>query len=148
MRSILLLLLAFLSGIAAAQQSPPPIVSREIEQLFVALSQSDCQFYRNGSWHEAAEATAHLRRKYAYLLRKGLVSSAEAFIDRAASKSSTSGKPYLVRCGNATSIQSQEWFTGKLRELRTRRTGASSSFKPTLLRGAVMTHQFPHSSRG
>jgi hypothetical protein len=120
MRLILSVLFVLMSGTVVAQHPPPLPASREIEQLFVALNQSNCQFYRNGSWHEAAEAGAHLRRKYEYLLKRGLVSSAETFIDRAASKSSMSGKPYLVKCGNDAPVESKQWFIGKLRELRDR----------------------------
>ncbi|WP_242101595.1 DUF5329 domain-containing protein [Lysobacter sp. M2-1] len=137
MRSILLLLLVLMSGAAMAQQSLPPSASREIEQLFLALEQSHCQFYRNGSWHAAEEASVHLRRKYNYLVKKGLASSAEVFIDRAASKSSMSGKPYLVKCGSATPVESKQWFTGKLREVRARRTGADNSFKWMPFRGSA-----------
>lgn len=136
MRSILLLLLMLMPAAATAQPSLPP-ASREIEQLFLALEQSHCRFYRNGSWHTAAEASAHLRRKYRYLVKKGLVSSAEGFIDRAASKSSMSGKPYLVKCGTATPVESKQWFNGELREVRARRTGADNSFKPGPLRGSA-----------
>jgi hypothetical protein len=117
MRSILPLLLAFMSA-AAAAQSPPSSVSGEIEQLFAALNRSDCRFYRNGSWHEAAAASAHLRQKYDYLLQKGLVSSTESFIDLAAAKSSLSGTPYQVKCGTTAPVESRQWFSDKLRELR------------------------------
>jgi len=137
MRSILLLLLVLMPGAATAQPALSPLARGEIEQLFVALEQSHCQFYRNGSWHAPAEASAHLRRKYGYLVRKGLVSSAEVFIDRAASKSSMSGKPYLVKCGSATPVESKQWFTGKLREVRARRRGADDSFKPKVIRGSA-----------
>ena len=41
----------------------------------------------------------HLQRKYDYLLKKSLVDTSEQFIQRAASKSSVSGKPYRVKCG-------------------------------------------------
>lgn len=120
MKPLLLSLLLCASGVAAAQQAPSAQTGREVEQLFVALKQSGCTFYRNGSWHEADEAGAHLRRKYDYLLKKGHVASTEAFIDLAASKSSMSGKPYLVKCGSAAPMQSKLWFNGKLRELRVR----------------------------
>ena len=122
MKPLLLSLLLCASGVAAAQQAPSAQTGREVEQLFVALKQSGCTFYRNGSWHEADEAGAHLRRKYDYLLKKGHVASTEAFIDLAASKSSMSGKPYLVKCGSAAPMQSKLWFNGKLRELRVRST--------------------------
>src|SRR4051812_43985653 len=99
MKSILVFLVLLWSGLAAAQ-SPSAVTTREIAHLFSALEQSNCQFNRNGSWYTPAQAGAHLRRKYDYLLKDGLVKSAETFIDLAASKSSMSGRPYLVKCGN------------------------------------------------
>ncbi len=50
-------------------------------------------FQRNGSWYDGSDARAHLQRKYDYLLKKGMVDSAEQFIERAASQSSMSGNP-------------------------------------------------------
>jgi hypothetical protein len=136
MKFMVAIFLLLASGIAFAQ-SPLPATIREINQLFVALENSKCEFNRNGSWYNAQKATEHLRRKYDYLLQKGLVTSTESFIDLAATKSSLSGKPYLVRCGNAQPIPSKSWFTGKLKELRARPAGANNSFKPTPLRGAA-----------
>ena len=130
MKFIAAIFLFFASGIAFAQ-SPSPATSREINQLFVALENSKCEFNRNGSWYDAQKATGHLRRKYDYLLKKGLVTSAESFIDLAAAKSSMSGKPYLVRCDNMRPVPSKSWFAGKLKELRARPAGANNSFKPT-----------------
>ncbi len=114
----LALALVPVTAAGAAGQPPSQVAGREIEQLFAALESSRCQFYRNGSWHGAAEASAHLRRKYEYLAERGLTPSAEAFIERAASQSSVSGKPYLVRCGTAEAVESRVWFMGKLREMR------------------------------
>ena len=103
---------------AAFAQSPSPATTQEVGQLFVALKQSKCEFFRNGSWYDAQKASEHLQRKYEYLLKKGLVTSTEAFIELAATKSSMSGKPYQVRCGKAPAQSSQSWFTSKLKALR------------------------------
>ncbi len=112
------LILLLLLPVAAIAQPPPPAAAREIEQLFTALQGSGCTFSRNGSWHDADKATAHLRRKYDHLVKKGLVTSTEVFIDLAASKSSMSGEPYLVRCGDAEPVSSASWFSDRLRESR------------------------------
>lgn len=105
----------------ASAQSLPANASREISQLFTALETSGCQFSRNGSWYDAAQASAHLHRKYDYLLEKGQLTSAETFIALAASKSSLSGQPYQVRCGQSPVVSSQSWFMARLRALRARR---------------------------
>lgn len=119
MKRLLPLLLLFVLSVAAAQ-SPPAKVTREINQLFTALEQSGCEFQRNGAWHDAAAASAHLRRKYVYLQKKGAVTSAERFIELAATKSSMTGTPYRVRCSGAPTVESRTWFSRKLTELRAR----------------------------
>jgi hypothetical protein len=117
MRTTILIFSLIVSG-AVIAQSPTPVAAREITHLFSALQNSKCEFYRNGTWYNAQKATEHLHRKYNYLLKKGLVTTAESFIELAATKSSMSGKPYLVRCGNTQPVSSKSWFTGKLKELR------------------------------
>ena len=68
--------------------SLPPAARGEIEGLLSRLAASGCQFKRNGSWHTAVEAQAHLRHKLDYLENKGAVASTEQFIERAATQSS------------------------------------------------------------
>ena len=125
MKLLVLIVSICLSGSTLAQSSSP-IAAEEISQLFSALQNSKCEFSRNGTWYGAEEAAGHLRRKYDYLRKKGLVRSTESFIELAASRSSMSGKPYQVRCGNAHPVPSKSWFTGKLKEFRTRPVGADS----------------------
>jgi len=60
----------------------------------------------------------HINRKYEYLLKKGLVPNTEAFIERAASESSASGKPYLVKCGNQPEVESAAWLREALAKFR------------------------------
>ena len=97
---------------------PSAIATKEISHLFECLNFSTCEFNRNGSWYKADKATAHLSRKYEYLLRRNLVSSTEDFIERAATESSMSGKPYLVRCGNSSPVTSNSWFKEELAKYR------------------------------
>jgi ribonucleotide monophosphatase NagD (HAD superfamily) len=54
-------------------------------------------FIRNGSEHSATEAAAHLEKKWKQA--KSEVITAEDFIQKIASRSSMSGKPYLVSFG-------------------------------------------------
>lgn len=117
MKSILLLLL-LLPGTVPAAGALPVASSREISRLFDMLDHSGCRFFRNGSWYDATKASAHLRDKYNYLLKHGLITSTESFIDRAATRSSVSGRPYLVKCDGEPPIESRSWFGKKLMELR------------------------------
>ena len=121
MKPIAATLLLLLSAAASAQE-PSPAARKEIIHLFQSLEQSGCQFQRNGTWHNATKAAAHLQKKYVYLLAKELVPTTEAFIERAASKSSLSGKPYRVRCTGAADVDSRTWFTAELARWRRSRS--------------------------
>lgn len=112
------LLSCFLLLAAAAQAAPSAQAEREIRGLMDALASSQCQFQRNGSWHGREEARAHLQRKYDYLRKRNQVDSAEQFIERAASRSSVSGKPYRVRCPGQADVDAASWFGARLKALR------------------------------
>lgn len=92
--------------------------TQEIDGLIGALGRSGCEFERNGRWHDAKRAQAHLQRKYEWLKKRDLVGTAEQFIERAASQSSVSGKPYRVRCPDRPVVDSATWFRGVLQRLR------------------------------
>ncbi|RZI56729.1 MAG: hypothetical protein EOP37_23165 [Rubrivivax sp.] len=104
----------------------PPGAKAEVTALLGKLTASSCEFNRNGDWHSAAEAKSHLERKLSYLEDKNLVKTAEQFIERGASKSSMSGKPYLVRCGGAAPVESKTWLTRELAAVRAAGKGASA----------------------
>lgn len=107
-----------LSGATTFAAPLPAAAKAEVTALLGRLQTSSCEFNRNGDWHAAAEARAHLERKLAYLEDKNLVKTTEEFIERGASKSSMSGKPYLVRCAGAAPVESKVWLTRELTALR------------------------------
>lgn len=92
----------------------------EVDALLSRLVQSECRFQRNGEWYGSQKAREHLERKLAYLERRGTLESAEQFIEKVASGSSTSGEPYFVQCGKAPAVPSAEWLKGRLEALRAR----------------------------
>ena len=94
-------------AVAACFAAPPPAARAEIDGLLSRLETSSCEFNRNGTWHSATEAKSHLLVKLKYLEDRGAVDSAEQFIELAASKSSMSGQPYLVRCANSAPVSEQ-----------------------------------------
>jgi len=96
----------------------PAAASNEVEHLLKTLGSSSCEFYRNGSWHEASEAEAHLRKKYNYLTKKGMIGRAEDFIAKGGTESSMSGEPYQVKCPNETAQPSAAWLMRKLAAFR------------------------------
>lgn len=91
---------------------------REIAHLFVHLRASRCEFNRNGTWYSAERAVAHLRRKYEYLRNKHGIASAEDFIEGAATRSSVTGRPYRVRCGDGVEQPSSRSFAQALADFR------------------------------
>ncbi|WER46668.1 DUF5329 domain-containing protein [Cupriavidus sp. WKF15] len=95
-----------------------PAVQLEITSLLSRLETSGCRFNRNGVWHTASEAKSHLLTKLHYIEDRTTLVSTEQFIELAGSKSSFSGKPYLVQCGNAAAQPSAVWLTAQLHSLR------------------------------
>jgi hypothetical protein len=118
------LLVAFalaLPAIASAQPVPTPLPARtqaEIDHLFDFISHSDCKFNRNGSWHDMTAARAHVNNKYEWLKERGKIDSTESFIENAATRSSFSGKDYLVQCPGIESVPSASWLKAELARFR------------------------------
>ncbi|MDA8124867.1 MAG: DUF5329 family protein [Deltaproteobacteria bacterium] len=74
----------------------------------------DAQFIRNGSAYDGKRAADHLRLK---LQQAGdQVQRADDFIRLCASKSSVTGKPYLIRLPDGKTVAADEFFRKKLKE--------------------------------
>ena len=118
MRRLLTILLT--CGVVAAATAAPlsPAARDEIEGLMAKLETSGCEFNRNGTWYPGTEAKSHLLRKLKHLEDRGAVQSTEQFIELAASVSSVSGQPYLVRCGNGVPVQSGTWLLSQMQAMR------------------------------
>lgn len=114
----LALSVALMIAASAHGAEPDAVAKKEISYLIDRLASSGCRFNRNGTWYESPRAVSHLKRKYEYLLDKGLVTDTDAFIRLAATESSASGKPYLVKCGNEPETPSAEWFRSALADFR------------------------------
>jgi len=89
----------------------------EIDHLLHYMENSACLFLRNGSWHGAKDAANHILGKYRYLVDRGQIASTEDFIEKSASRSSMSGRLYLVKCG-AEEMSSGEWLRIELQRFR------------------------------
>ena len=112
--------LLFAAFHVAACAAPEPKAQAEIAHLLDHVATPGCQFNRNGSWHEGAEAKSHLQKKYDYLVKRDLVTNAESFIAGAATESSMSGKPYLVKCGGGKVVASAVYMKEELARFRAR----------------------------
>ena len=117
LRTLLFLLL--LPALPQAWAHNAAQVRSEVQALLGWVEQGGCSFMRNGSWHSSAEARKLLEHKFDEAMRDpGSMPSTEHFIAKLASRSSMSGKPYWVRCGDAKLVESGPWLLGKLAELR------------------------------
>ena len=121
-----LLLVAVLCLNGGASAAPlPPTARAEVDALLTRLQSSGCEFNRNGSWYSGTDAKAHLLKKLDYLEGKNLVKTAEQFIERGASTSSMSGKPYLVRCASKAPVESGKWLAVELQVVRASRAASA-----------------------
>ena len=110
----LLLSLILLAGSIATVRADTA-ADEEIRALIQAVTDSGCEFNRNGSLHSAEAAAEHLELKYSR--GKRYANSAEAFIERLASKSSWSGKPYQMICDGEVQ-PAGDWLTSTLATIR------------------------------
>jgi hypothetical protein len=101
------------SGLAADNDT---VARQEIQQLIQAVEQSGCTFHRNGKAHDAQDGADHLRLK----LKRGgkYADTAEHFIERLASKSSWTGKAYMIELPNGQQQTMQSWLNAELVKVR------------------------------
>lgn len=108
----MLIAFSLLGGIAVADDN----ADAEVQYLLTTVGKSGCIFVRNDKEYTSVEAQDHLAMKY----RRGkrYVNAAEDFINRLASESSWSGKPYTVTCPSKPSQTSRQWLTDMLMQHR------------------------------
>jgi hypothetical protein len=117
-KSPLLAMIIALNLLPAARAAPPAAAEIEISHLLGLIEQSGCEFFRNGTWYDAQRAQAHLRAKYDALAASNQIKTAEDFIEKAASNSSISGRPYQIKCGGGTAMLTRQWFSEALARYR------------------------------
>ena len=114
--SVFLALTLLVSGAAFAAT-----MDEEIDFLLETVGNSGCIFTRNGKDHVAEAARDHLQMKRKRGAR--YFDSSEEYIERLASKSSWSGKPYYIQCGSESRVTAGEWFTVLLDQYRKENQG-------------------------
>ena len=95
-----------------AQSDVPDSQNPEVQHLLEFVETSDCTFERNGKKYDGADAANHIKRKYKYFKNK--ITTTEEFIEYSGTKSTMSGKPYLIYCGDKGPITSQNWLLEEL----------------------------------
>ncbi len=87
----------------------------EIDSLIYSIRNSQCSFTRNGTIHTPEKAADHLQMKYNKT--KKYIKTADDFIEKLATKSSWSGKPYTMTCMGVKQ-QSVTWLRSVLASYR------------------------------
>ena len=118
-KAIALLLAIGFPLLASATTAIPAQAQAEVEFLLGFVRDSDCMFYRNGTWSDAHAAEAHLREKYDFLAAADRILTTTDFIEKVATKSSLSGEDYQVRCKAQTAVASGPWLIEALVRHRT-----------------------------
>ena len=109
-----MLLAVALSSLVQAQSALGE--KRKIELLIEQVAQlKDSEFVRNGSAYSAENAATFLRLKWQ--AHDSAVKTARDFIDKVASFSGTSGKPYLIRMQDGTEVRSRDFLLAALKKL-------------------------------
>ncbi|MGH7798526.1 MAG: DUF5329 family protein [Candidatus Binatia bacterium] len=102
-------------SIAQAQTAPEP-EKKKIETLIGRVSDlQDATFIRNGTEYDVATAVRFLRGKWK--ANDSYVKTARDFIDKVASASGTSGKPYHIRFKDGQEIPSRDFLLTELQKL-------------------------------
>ena len=99
-------------------QTLPNLEKQKIEALIKQVANlKDAKFVRNGSAYNADSAATFLRRKWE--ANESEVKTARDFIDKVASFSGNSGKPYLIRFKDGGEIKSRDFLLAQLKKLET-----------------------------
>lgn len=100
----------------AYPQNIPPAEKQKIEALIKQVGElKDAKFIRNGSTYEVATAIRFLHGKWE--ANDAAVKTARDFIDKVASTSGSSGKPYVIRFKDGREIKSRDFLLAELKKL-------------------------------
>jgi uncharacterized protein DUF5329 len=104
------------AGICRAADAPAD-ESKKIDALIAHVEGlKDAKFVRNGIEYDAKTAGAFLRGKWD--TNKAKIKTVADFIEHVATKSSTTGKPYLIRLTDGKEHKSGEYLAEQLKLLK------------------------------
>jgi len=117
MKRRFLLLYGPLAALSAwAGDTMPPAEKHRVERLIQYVeSRTDCAFVRNGTAYTSHDAADFLRKKMDYMGDR--VSTAQQFVDQIASRSSTSGEPYMIRHADGRMEHSAKFLSDELKRM-------------------------------
>jgi len=104
-------------ALAGDQPTSKPLAEDEkIERLIQTVDQlQDATFVRNGKDYDCHAAAKHMRDKWDYGRKQ--IRTAVEFIDKAASKSSASGKPYKIRFKDGREVEAGQFLHDELKKI-------------------------------
>lgn len=118
-RSIWMIILFFVGFFASADWASEKV---KIEKLITAIEISDLKFERNSKVHTSKEAAQHLRMKLKNALNSWFTPAkdkwtVELFIEKVASGSSLSGKPYYIITKDNQRVLTRDWLKAELAKM-------------------------------
>ena len=115
MRTVLLFFLALASFSFLQAADLPAGEKAKIDGLITHVQTlKNASFIRNGKEYDSASAAKFLRGKWE--ANEGKIRSASDFIEQVATKSSTTGKPYLIRFKDGAEVPCGKYLTDQLRK--------------------------------
>ncbi len=117
MKSFIIVIAALIfSSFVAADEKKKLTEDEKIEALIKHVEElKDAKFIRNGTEHDPSEAAQLM--KYKWDNSKDDIKTAKDFIRIAATKSSSSGQPYLVKFKDGKEVKSADYLTEQLEKL-------------------------------
>lgn len=91
-------------------------MDNEINHILSYVAETECLFERNGTSYTGSDAVKHIIKKYEYF--RSEIDSTEKFIELSASKSTMSGKYYMILCKEREAIRSRDWLLKELQNFR------------------------------
>ena len=111
--SLLILLALFAGSLRAAE---PATGDARIEALISRVEvMKDVKFIRNGTAYDPGNAAKFLRGKWQ--ARKKEIRKPAEFIEKVATRSSTTGKPYLIRSKDGSEKPCGPYLTEELKQI-------------------------------
>jgi hypothetical protein len=112
--SLRAIIFALVAG--AAQAALPAAHKAEVDHLLKFVRQTTCKIERNGKMHDGSAAASHIAKKFDYFSDE--IHSTEQFIDLSATRSTVSGRYYMVQCGDGEHIRTRDWLLQELDNFR------------------------------